>query len=98
VVRVKSCLDSGHSFNHVARLGVVKERRLLLTDAMLGTDATIHLANVVHHKWLYYVLSALLQAYIVVAGQNDVQMKVSVADMTVTVWLNFLLLFCVKLI
>jgi len=92
MVRVECRLKRRHGLNHGAALSVVQEGGLLDSNAVLRGDATVYLAAVVHHEGLNDVLGSLLQTTVFVARQDDVQMQVAIADMSVAVWQNELFL------
>ena len=85
MIWVQRLLQSRHSLNHRTTLRVVQEGGLLLANAVLGRNATVNLAAVVHHEGLNDVLCTLLQASVLIARQNNVQVKVTITDMTVAI-------------
>ena len=85
VVWVQGLLQSCHSLDHSAALRVVQECGLLLAYAMLSRDTAVHLTAVVHHEWLNDVLSSLLKAAVFITWENDVQMQVTIANVSVTI-------------
>ena len=72
----------------------MEEGGLLLSDAVLSADGPVDLADVVHDERLDHRLDTLLQTLVVVSGKDNIQMKVAISDMTVSIWkdLSFFLL------
>ena len=97
MVGVERLLDGRHGLNHGSALRVVQEGGLLLPDAVLRGHTPVHLATVVHHERLDHVLRPFLEASVFIAGQHDVQVQVTVADMPVAIGENKLFLFLGKL-
>ena len=85
MVGIKGCLHRRHGLNHGSRLGIVQEVWLLLTYAVLGTHAAIDLAHIIHHEGLNHGLSALLEAFVFVAGQHNIKVEVAIADVTMAI-------------
>ena len=92
MIWVKRLLDGRHRLDHGAALRVVQEGWLLLPDAMLRRHAPVHLATVIHHKRLDHILRSFLEASVFIAGQDDVQVEIAVADMAMAIRQNQLLL------
>ena len=88
MIWVKSLLDGRHRLDHGATLRVVQEGWLLLPDAMLRRHTAVNFATVIHHKRLDHILRPFLEASVFIAGQDDVQVKVAVADMAVAIRQN----------
>ena len=63
----------------------MEEGRLLLAHPVLSAHAATNLANVVHNKGFNDSFGSLLQTFVIVARQHNVQVQVTIADMTVTI-------------
>ena len=98
MVWVQSLFQRCHSLDHSSALGVVQESWFLLANAVLCRDAAIDLAAVVHHEGFNHILGSLLQASVFITWQDNVQMKVSIADVSVSIWQDKLFFFSRELL
>lgn len=96
-VRVENLLDTTHVVYHSDTLGVVEEASLLVSDTMLGTDASARILHEVHHERFDHVVQLLLQGLVFVAWDSDVQVKVAVSDVAEACRSDLLFLSCGEL-
>ena len=91
-VGVEYCLDALHVVYHGLALRVVQEACLLEADAVLGADAASCFFDEVHDERLDHVIQLLLEGFVLVARDGDVQVQVAVANVAETGGQDLLLL------
>lgn len=82
-VWVKCIFDRFHDVDHLGSLATLQVAWLLKPNTVLCADTALHLCGIIHHEGIDDLVNSVLEVFVRVALESDVQVQVAVANMSV---------------